>query len=121
MDSSSPDEESDYEETESIGAFIQVDRCEWDTRYFYFDNDPIYDKENDEYEMAKFWPCVQPKYSMIQPQIYLQMQKGDFHIPNITEIFQPCTSLVYNSQVYKDPFDNDPPLKQATKPSLCTS
>jgi hypothetical protein len=46
--SSSQDREHDCTEIENIDAFLQFDRCKWDTSYYHFDDDPIYDTENDE-------------------------------------------------------------------------
>jgi hypothetical protein len=49
---SSLDRKHDCTEIESIDAFLQVDRCKWDASYYHFDDDPIYDTENDEHEIA---------------------------------------------------------------------
>jgi hypothetical protein len=44
---------------------------------------------------------------MIQEQLHLQVQKGDFHTHDTTKIIQSWISLISSSQVYKDPFDNE--------------
>jgi hypothetical protein len=68
----------DCTEIESIDAFLQVDRCKWDIGYYHFDGDPIYDTENDEREIAEFWPYEQPSLAILQEHVSLQVQNGSF-------------------------------------------
>jgi hypothetical protein len=47
-------------ETNIIDAFLCLDRCKWDASNYYFDNYTIYDIENNEHEIAEFWPHEKP-------------------------------------------------------------
>jgi hypothetical protein len=60
----------DCTKIESIDAFLQVDKCKWDARYYHFDDDPIYDTENDEHEIAEFWPYEQPSFHITGTTIF---------------------------------------------------
>jgi hypothetical protein len=61
----------DYTETKSIDAFLQVDICKWDTCYYHFDGDPIYDTKNDESEITEFCPYEQPNLAILHEHVSL--------------------------------------------------
>jgi hypothetical protein len=88
MERSSLDEERDCTEIEGIDAFLQADRCKWDTSYSQFDGDPIYDTEDEGFKIAKFWLYEQPNYSVIQEQQHLQVPKRGFNIQDAIESLQ---------------------------------
>jgi hypothetical protein len=47
-------------EIESFDTFLHFGGHTWDAICFYFDGDPIYDRDNDGFEIAYFWSYGQP-------------------------------------------------------------